>query len=211
MYTISHIPLPACTSNRTCLSYIFIFFHFLFIFILPKTRVRAIVHTFLMFFLFIPPETGVRLSVTSTLHFCDTLHFTITTTTTTTMTTPTTKPPPPPPRAQTRPPPFQEQTGLETQLRLESQVYFFPFLCCFFFRITNTFIYSVYGMRATTRKKKGPNDARHVIWALGVFSLKKFLRFIDNKSPQHPTTANEGQHRPTRGHSSPRKVNAGPR
>src|ERR1700678_3100960 len=40
----------------------------------------------------------------------------------------------------------------------------------FFFCITNTFIYSVYGMRATTRKKKGPNDARRVIWALGVFS-----------------------------------------
>src|ERR1700678_1392742 len=33
----------------------------------------------------------LMVSVTSTLHFCDTLHFTITTTTTTTMTMPTTK------------------------------------------------------------------------------------------------------------------------
>src|SRR5271155_5624241 len=133
MYTISHIPVPRmCTSNRTCLSYVFLFFHFLFIFILPKTRVRAIVHTFLMFVLFIPgvrlPDGKCHINIT----FRDTLHFTITTTTTT-MTTPTTKPPPPPPRAQTRPPPFQEQTGLETQLRLESQVYFFSFFFCFFF------------------------------------------------------------------------------
>src|SRR6202522_2779231 len=92
----------------------------------------------------------LMVSVTSTLHFRDTLHFTITTTTTTTMTTPTTKPPRPPPRAQTRPPPLQEQTGLETQLRLESQVYFF----CFFFALL-TFIYSVYGMRATTTTTDG--------------------------------------------------------
>src|ERR1700678_4344764 len=94
-------------------------------------------------------------SVTSTLHFRDALHFTITTTTTTTMTTPTTKPPPPPPpRAQTRPPPLQEQTGLETQLRLESQVYFFSL---FFFSFCEllTFIYSVYGMRATTTTTDG--------------------------------------------------------
>src|SRR6202522_798508 len=114
MYTT--FQFPACTSNRTCLSYVFLFFHFLFIFILPKTRVRAIVHTFLMFFLFIPgvrlPDGKCHINVT----FRDTLHFTITTTTTTTMTTPTTKPPPPPPRAQTRPPPFQEQTEVEKQI-----------------------------------------------------------------------------------------------
>src|ERR1700678_1604832 len=94
-------------------------------------------------------------SVTSTLHFRDTLHFTITTTTTTTMTTPTTKPPPPPPpppRSQTRPPPLQEQTGLETQLRLESQVYIYIYIC--FFALL-TFIYSVYGMRATTTTTNG--------------------------------------------------------
>ena len=96
----------------------------------------------------------LMVSVTSTLHFRDTLHFTITTTTTTTMTTATTKPPRPPPRAQTRPPPLQEQTGLETQLRLESQVYFFRFFVLFFFALL-TFIYSVYGMRATTTTTDG--------------------------------------------------------
>src|ERR1700679_3292334 len=96
---------------------------------------------FFLLFLLRQVYNYLMVSVTSMLPFCDTLHFTITTTTTTTMTTPTTKPPPPPPRAQTRPPPFQEQTGLETQLRLESQVYFLSFLFCFFFCITNTFIY----------------------------------------------------------------------
>src|SRR5271155_3123209 len=82
----------------------------------------------------------LMVSVTSTLHFCDTLHFTITTTTTTTMTTPTTKPPQPPPHAQMRPPPLQEQTGLETQLRLESQVYICFFVFFVFFCITNIYL-----------------------------------------------------------------------
>src|ERR1700678_1347766 len=73
MYTISHIPVPRMYLRAIVHAFLmfFFFFHFLFIFILLKTRVRAIVHTFFMFFLFIPPEV----SVTSTLHFCDTLHF----------------------------------------------------------------------------------------------------------------------------------------
>src|ERR1700678_1222448 len=93
-------------------------------------------------------------SVTSTLHFRDTLHFTITTTTTTTMTTPTTKPPPPPPppRAQTRPTPLQQETALDTHLRVESQVYIYVYFCCF---ALLTFIYSVYGMRPPPRDKQG--------------------------------------------------------
>jgi hypothetical protein len=107
----------------------------------------------------------LMVSVTSTLHFRDTLHFTITTTTTTTMTTPTTKPPRPPPRAQTRPPPLQEQTGLETQLRLESQVYFFCFFFVFFFCITNIYLQCVrYASHDDDNRRpppstyEGPND-----------------------------------------------------
>src|ERR1700679_2560076 len=98
---------------------------------------------FFLLFLLRQVYNYLMVSVTSTLHFCDTLHCTITTTTTTMMTTPTTKPPRPPPHAQTRPPPLQEQTGLETQLRLESQVYFFFFLVLFFFCITNIYLQCV--------------------------------------------------------------------
>src|SRR5271168_1041585 len=103
-------------------------------------------------------------SVTSTLHFRDTLHFTITTTTTT-MTTPTTKPLRPPPRAQTRPPPLQEQTGLETQLRLESQVYFSFSFFFLFFCITNIYLQCVrYASHDDDNRRplpstyEGPND-----------------------------------------------------
>src|ERR1700679_2345328 len=139
--------------------FFFSFIFYLFLFYPKHVYEQSYTHFLCFFFLFLVYDY-LMVSVTSTLPFRDTLHFTITTTTTTTMTTPTTKPPPPPPRAQTRPPPFQE-----------SQVYILSFFFLFFFFcITNTFIYSVYGMRATTRKKKGPNDARHVIWALGVFS-----------------------------------------
>src|ERR1700678_1368078 len=128
--------------------FFFSFIFHLFLFYPKHVYEQSYTHFLCFFFLFLVYDY-LMVSVTSTLPFRD--HFTITTTTTTTMTTPPTKPPPPPPRAQTRPPPFWEQTGLETQLRLESQVYFFSFLFCFFFFITNTFIYSVYGMRATTR------------------------------------------------------------
>src|ERR1700678_1539890 len=128
----------------------------------------------------------LMVSVTSTLHFRDTLHFTITTTTTTTMTTPTTKPPPPPPppppRAQTRPPPLQEQTGLETQLRLASQVNIYIYI--FFFGITNIYLQCVrYASHdddnrrhAGPRRRKGAQTMRlAIVWALGTFFFFFFL------------------------------------
>src|ERR1700675_1606878 len=101
--------------------FFFSFIFYLFLFYPKHVYEQSYTHFLCFFFLFLVYDY-LMVSVTSTLPFRDTLHFT-----TTTMTTPTTKPPPPPPRAQTRPPPFQEQTGLETQLRLESQVYFFSF------------------------------------------------------------------------------------
>src|SRR5271155_5918244 len=105
----------------------FIFYLFLFY---PKHVYEQSYTHFLCFFSLFLVYDYLMVSVTLTLPFRDTLHFTITTTT---MTTPPTKPPPPPPRAQTRPPPFREQTGLETQLRLDSPVYFFSFFFFLFF------------------------------------------------------------------------------
>src|ERR1700678_4084373 len=158
-------------------------------------------------------------SVTSTLHFRDALHFTITTTTTTTMTTPTTKPPPPPPppRAQTRPPPLQEQTGLETQLRLESQVDFF-FL--FFFCITNIYLQCVWyashddnnRQHAGPQRQKGAQTMRlasfgPLLQASTITRAQRRLTQVHegpqqptqvDEGPQQPTTANEGQRRPTK-------------
>src|ERR1700678_1100832 len=34
-----------------------------------------------------------------------------------------------------------------------------------------------------TETKKGPNDARHIVWAVGVLFLILFFYFIDNKFP----------------------------
>src|ERR1700678_1591477 len=152
-------------------------------------------------------------SVTSTLHFRDTLHFTITTTTTTMMTTPTTKPPPP--RTQTRPPPLQEQTGLETQLRLESQVFFF-----FFFCITNIYLQCVWyashnddnRRHAGPQRRKGAQTMRlasfgSVLHASTITRAQRRLTQVHegpqqptqvDEGPQQPTTANEGQRRPTK-------------
>src|ERR1700678_488927 len=61
------------------------------------------------------------------------------------------------------------------------------------------------GQRRPTKTKKGPNDARCVVWALGKGFLWFFLRFIDNASPQQPTTANAGQHRPTKANAGPQR------
>src|ERR1700678_2087602 len=40
------------------------------------------------------------------------------------------------------------------------------------------------GRQEPTKRKKGPNDARSVIWALGVSFSKKNLRFTDNSGPK---------------------------
>src|SRR5271168_5638450 len=114
--------------------FFFSFIFYLFLFYPKHVNEQSYTHFLCFFFLFLVYDY-LMVSVTSTLPFRDTLYFTITTTTTTMMTTPPTKPPPPPPPpcAQTRPPPFREQTGLETQLRLESQEYFISFLFYFFF------------------------------------------------------------------------------
>src|ERR1700678_978067 len=54
------------------------------------------------------------------------------------------------------------------------------------------------GQCRPTKMKKGPNDARCVVWVPGKFFFWFFLRFIDNASPQQPTTANAGHRRPTK-------------
>src|SRR6202522_2190310 len=69
------------------------------------------------------------------------------------------------------------------------------------------------GQRRPTKTKKGPNNARRVVWALGKVFFGFFLRFIDNASPQQPTPANAGQHRPTQaneGQCRPTKTKKGP-
>src|ERR1700678_678556 len=149
MYTISHIPV-LCMYEQSYMP--FLCFSFLSFFIYFYST-QSYTHFLCFFFLFLVYDY-LMVSVTSTLRFRDTLHFTITTTTTTTMTTPPTKPPPPPPRAQTRPPPFREQTGLETQLRLESQVYFFSFLFCFLFFALLTHLSTVCTVCEPRREKK---------------------------------------------------------
>src|SRR5271155_484849 len=133
--------------------FFFSFIFYLFLFYPKHVYEQSYTHFLCFFFLFLVYDY-LMVSVTSTLPFRDTLHFTITTTTTTKMTTPPTKPPPPPPRAQTRPPPFREQTGLETQLRLESQVYFFSFLFCFFFFALLTHLSTVCTVCEPRREKK---------------------------------------------------------
>src|SRR6202522_4072184 len=131
MYTISHIPVPRMYEHAF-LMFFFSFIFYLFLFYPKHVYEQSYTHFLCFFFLFLVYDY-LMVSVTSTLRFRDTLHFTITTTTTTTMTTPPTKPPPPPPRAQTRPPPFREQTGLATQLRLACPGCFFSFFFFFFF------------------------------------------------------------------------------
>src|ERR1700678_4048280 len=59
-----------------------------------------------------------------------------------------------------------------------------------------------------TKMKKGPNDARCVVWAIGEFFFECTIYFLPttpivgpddaNKGPQRPTAANEGQRRPTK-------------
>src|ERR1700678_4182836 len=61
------------------------------------------------------------------------------------------------------------------------------------------------GQRRPTKTKKGPNDARRVVWARVKVFFWFFLCFIDNESPQQPTTANTGQHRPMKANAGPRR------
>src|ERR1700678_3964955 len=69
--------------------------------------------------------------------------------------------------------------------------------------------------------KKGPNDARRVVWALGVFLFYLFYFILittRHESPQQPTqanagarkpmTANEGQRRPTAANAGPQRPTA---
>jgi hypothetical protein len=74
--------------------------------------------------------------------------------------------------------------------------------------------------RRPTKTKKGLNDARHVIWALGVFFLLFFSVLLTThhvsqlhhthhthcwpgQRPQRPTAANKGQRRPTKTKKGP--------
>src|ERR1700679_3613939 len=59
-----------------------------------------------------------------------------------------------------------------------------------------------------TKMKKGPNDARCVVWAIGKFFFECTIYFLPttpivgpddaHKSPRRPTAANKGQCRPTK-------------
>ena len=66
------------------------------------------------------------------------------------------------------------------------------------------------------KTKKGPNDASGVVWALGVFFFHLFyfiLITMRHESPRQPMTANKGQRRSAKAHSSqwrPTKANTGP-
>src|ERR1700678_3865993 len=63
------------------------------------------------------------------------------------------------------------------------------------------------GQCRPTKTKKGPNDARRVVWAIGrsFFSMYiLFLIFLLLRSPRRPTAANDGQRRSTKAHSSQR-------
>src|SRR5580692_9914969 len=73
--------------------FFFSFIFYLFLFYPKHVYEQSYTHFLCFFFLFLVYDY-LMVSVTSTLPFRDTLHFTITTTTTTTMTMPTTKPPP---------------------------------------------------------------------------------------------------------------------
>src|SRR5271168_2084517 len=64
------------------------------------------------------------------------------------------------------------------------------------------------GQHRPTKMKKGPNDTRCIVWAIGKFFLKCTIYFLPttpivgpddaHKGPQRPTAANEGQRRPTK-------------
>ena len=163
-----------------------------------------------MFFLFIPPETGVRLSVTSTLHFRDTLHFTITTTTTTndddaynkTTTTTTT----------TRPNATTTTSGANgTRDATASRVpgiFLFSFFF-FFLWITNIYLQCVWyaSHDDDNRRHAGPRRRKGAQTMPDVASFGPFLQASTitraqrrltqvHEGPQQPTTANEGQRRP---------------
>src|SRR5271168_1083239 len=63
------------------------------------------------------------------------------------------------------------------------------------------------GQCRPTKTKKGPNNARHVVWAIGrsFFSMYiLFFIFLLLRSPRRPTAANDGQRRLTKAHSSQR-------
>src|ERR1700678_1677709 len=62
------------------------------------------------------------------------------------------------------------------------------------------------GRRRPTKREKGPNDARHVVWAgIGKFFFNVFFFNVQliYKSPQRPTAANEGRRRPTKMENGP--------
>src|ERR1700678_2880297 len=127
MYTISHIRVPRMYEQSympfLCFSFLSFFIYF---YSTQNTCTSNRTHiSYVFFFLFLVYDY-LMVSVTSTLPFRDTLHFTITTTTTTTMTTPTTKPPPPPPSAQTRPPPFQEPRREKKRAQMTPDASFGP-------------------------------------------------------------------------------------
>src|ERR1700678_1047383 len=84
------------------------------------------------------------------------------------------------------------------------------------------------GQCRSTKTKKGPNNARRAVWAVGVFFFHFFSSISlttnthssqqrppkANAGPQKPTLANAGQRRPTKAHGSqrrPTKANAGQR
>src|SRR5271168_4904289 len=61
------------------------------------------------------------------------------------------------------------------------------------------------GRRRPTKREKGPNDARRVIWAIGKFFFYVFFLNVQliRESPRRPTAANEGRLRPTKMENGP--------
>src|SRR6202522_540506 len=62
------------------------------------------------------------------------------------------------------------------------------------------------GQHRPTKREKGPNDARHVVWAgIGKFVFNVFLFNVQliYKSPRRPTAANKGRCRPTKMKNDP--------
>src|SRR5271168_3901415 len=188
MYTISHIPVPRMYEHAF-LMFFFSFIFYLFLFYPKHVYEQSYTHFLCFFFLLLLRQVYdyLMVSVTSTSHFRDTLHFTITTTT---MTTPTTKSPPPPPHAQTRPPPFQE-----------SQVYIYIYI---YFCITNIYLQCVRYVSHDDDNRRPPPSTYEGPRCV-------FLNFFSPfYSQQKPTAPNDGQRRSTQAYSSPWKANAGP-
>src|ERR1700677_115537 len=61
------------------------------------------------------------------------------------------------------------------------------------------------GRRRPTKREKGPNDARRVVWAIGKFFLNVFFLNVQliHGSPRRPTAANKGRLRPTKMENGP--------